>query len=409
MSNNHEERSVPGADPARQVADLPVVVTTILSGDGITGVDTHIRQLRHYLNRSEKPQILVTPFSWARPLTYPVFGLRSVLQRCCPPVGVAWYLHWHEVFVRNALRHVLAKAGDCVIYAQDPFSARAALRVRRGQHQRVVMAVHLRISMADEWADKNQIGRDGLVFNWIRRIERTSIPDVDGLVYVSRWARTALTAWMPEAETVPAAVIGNFVAPLAVKPMQEPLGDLVTVGNLDLVKNHRYLLDVLAAARQLGKALSLDIFGEGPCRKDLQRQARDLGLNDQVRLRGFRSDVREHLPRYRTYVHASYSESSSLVIMEAMAAGLPILAGSIGPIEELCDDGIEARFWPLDDPAKAAAVLVGLLDSEQELLRAAQAALERFRRDYDAAVVGPQLMSFLQGATRQVPRAGAQP
>ena len=47
-----------------------------------------------------------------------------------------------------------------------------------------------------------------------------------------------------------------------------------------------------------------------------------------------------------------------------MAAGLPIVAGDIGGISELCDDGVEARFWPLDDPAQAAATLIDLLDCE---------------------------------------------
>ena len=86
----------------------------------------------------------------------------------------------------------LAGVGDCVVYAQDPLAARAALRARRGPHQRVVMAVHFRISQADEWADKEQITRDGTVFREIRKAEREVIPKVDGLVYVSKWAQDAL-------------------------------------------------------------------------------------------------------------------------------------------------------------------------------------------------------------------------
>jgi glycosyltransferase involved in cell wall biosynthesis len=261
--------------------------------------------------------------------------------------------------------------------------------------------------MADEWADKNQIKRDGTVFRAIRQVERTVIPQVDGLVYVSRWARDALLSWLPEAGAVPYAIIGNFVAPLPAKAAEEMAGDLVTIGNLDLVKNHRFLVDVLAEAKQAGTTLSLDVFGEGPCRKDLLSQARSLGLEEQLRLRGFRPDVRDFLPSYRAYVHASYSESSSLAIIEAMAAGLPIVAGNTGPISELCDDGVEARFWPLDDPAQAAAVLIELLDHEPERLKAARAARERFRRDFDADVVGPQLQSFLLGVTPVNPQASA--
>jgi glycosyltransferase involved in cell wall biosynthesis len=375
----------------------PLLIATILRGDGITGVDTHIRQLRRYLEECDEESTLVTPFSWGRPLTYPVFGFRRLLQACSRSASVAWYLHWHEVFLRNALRRELAGIGDCVVYAQDPLAARAALRVREGPHQQVVMAVHLRISMADEWADKKQIRRDGSVFRDIRKAERETIPQVDGLVYVSKWARDALLSWLPEAAAVPYAVIGNFVAPSPTGQKRAPIGDLVTIGNLDLVKNHRFLLEVMAEANKTGRAFTLDIFGEGPCRKDLLSQARALGLEEQVRLRGFRSDVREYLPGYRAYVHASYSESSSLAIMEAMEAGLPIVAGDTGPIAELCDDGVEGRFWPLDDPAQAAVVLIELLDREPVRLKTASAARERFRREFDADVVGPRLRSFLLG------------
>jgi len=268
------------------------------------------------------------------------------------------------------------------------------------------MAVHFRISQADEWADKKQIKRDGTVFRAIREVEREVVPRVDGLVYVSKWARDALLNWLPEAAAVPYAVIDNFVAPLNLEREPEPRGDLVTIGNLDIVKNHRFLLQVLAEAKRAGRSFTLDVFGEGPCRKDLLQLTRSLSLEEQVRFRGFRADVRQFLPGYRTYVHASYSESSSLAIIEAMAAGLPIVAGNIGPISELCDDGVEARFWPLDNPAKAAAMLLDLLDSEPKRAMAARAASDRFHRDFDADVIAPRLSSFLQGATAGVHSRG---
>src|SRR5690349_967882 len=246
MTDNNGRPS-PSSGRFLDEASLPLVIATILRGDGVTGVDTHIRQVRRYLDECGAVSTLVTPFSWGGPLAYPVFGLRPlVLERCSRPASVAWYLYWHEVFLRNALRRRLAEVGDCVVYTHDPLAARAAMRVRRGPHQRVVMAVHLRISMADEWADKDQIKRDGTVYRAIRQVEREVIPQVDGLVFVSRWARDALVGWLPEAATVPSAVIGNFVAPWHAEPGRESLGDLVTIGNLDLVKNHRFMLEVLA-------------------------------------------------------------------------------------------------------------------------------------------------------------------
>ena len=375
----------------------------MLREEGITGVHTHVRELRQYLGRVGVDAPVVTPFSWFRALAAPVFGLRRVVERCSRAAGVAWYRYWHEVFLYHALRRRLAGLGDCIVYAQDPPAARAALRARQGRHQRVILAVHFRISQSDEWADKEQITRGGTVFQRIRRTERQVIPQVDGIVYVSKWAREALLGWFPEAVAVPATVIFNFVAPLNSTPgITERLGDLVSVGNLDFVKNHRYLLEVLAETRAAGQAFTLDVFGEGPLHNELVRQIKALGLDDHVRLRGFRPDVRTLLPGYRAYVHASYSESSSLAIIEAMAAGLPIVAGNIGPIAELFDDGVEGRYWPLDNPIQAAAVVIDLLGCEPARLKASDSATERFRREFDADHVAPRLYRFLLEPTDTV-------
>ncbi len=262
------------------------------------------------------------------------------------------------------------------------------------------MAIHFRVSQADEYADASLIKRGGKVFREIRQVEREVIPQVDGLVPVTTWARDALVNWLPQAVSVPHAVIGNFVysQPFDMAGLQ-PLGDLVTIGSLERVKNHRYLLKTLAEANRRGRHYTLDIYGEGSCRADLSRLALSLGLQHQVRFRGFRSDVRNFLPRYRAYVHAAYSESSSLAIMEAMAAGLPIVAGYLEPLAEICDEGVEGRFFPLDDPAQAAATLIALLDSEVARAKAAEAARERFHRDFDAEVIAPRLLSFLQGGS----------
>ena len=383
-----------GAEPLNR-SSQPLLIATILRQEGITGVHTHFQQLRRYLDESGTTATIVTPFTWSRTLAVPVFAPRLLLRHISGSADVAWYRHWHEQFLYKALLARLDEVQDCVIYAQCPVSARAALRARRAPYQRVVMAVHFRTSQADEWVVDKLIKRDGAQFRAIRELEREVIPQVDGLVYVSRWAQQALLSWLPQAASVPSAVIENFVAPLPAGSDKDPIADLVTIGNLLPAKNHRYMLDVLAAARQMGRSLSLDVFGEGVLQKDLQRRTRSLGLEGQVRFRGFRRDVRDFLPHYRAYVHSSYSESSSLAIIEAMAAGLPIVAGNIGPIAELCDDGVEGRFWPLDDPSAAAKVLIDLLEDEPARQAAARAAQQRFRRDFDADVIGPRLWSFL--------------
>lgn len=384
-----------------------MIIVTIFRETGSTGVHTHSQQLRRYLEQCGTVVTLITPFTWGWPLYYPVFAFRFALQPFSRAASVAWYRHWHEVFLHKALRRRLEYAGDCTVYAQGPLEARAALRARRGPHQRVVMAVHFRTSQADEYAEPGrEIKRDGRVFRAIRQVERDVIPRLDGIVFVSEWARHALLSWLPAAAAVPSAVIGNFVTPLRREPGQKLLGDLVTVGRLDTPKNHRFLLEVLAEARRAGRTLTLDVFGEGPLRQDLERRISSLGLEGQVRFHGFKRDVRHFLPAYRAYVHASYAETSSLAIIEAMAAGLPIVAADIGPIPELYDAGVEGRFWPLDDQAQAAATLIDLLDSEPTRSKAARAASERFDRDFDVNVVGPRIRSFLLSPARDGAASG---
>jgi glycosyltransferase involved in cell wall biosynthesis len=373
-----------------------LIVATIFREHGSTGVHTHFWQLLGYLDKCGIPATLLTPFSWARPLTYPAYAPRLVLDRFSGAASVRWYRYWHELFLRRALARCLATAGECVVYAQGPLEAGAALKARRGKHQRVVMAVHFRFSQADEHAEPGrELKRGGNLYRSIRAFERTVIPELDGIVYVSKWARDALLSWLPEAGQVPYEVIGNFITPMQYDEQQELLADLVSTGKLELRKNHRFLIDVLAEAKKTGRLLTLDIYGDGPLRGELEEQARLLGVDSQVRFRGFRTDVRQFLSRYRVYVHAASAETSSLAIMEAMAAGLPIVAANVGPIAELCDDSAEARFWPLDNSTKAAATLLELLDSPDKLNASSMAARLRFSRDFDANVVAPRLCSFL--------------
>jgi glycosyltransferase involved in cell wall biosynthesis len=394
----------------------PIVIATLARERGITGVHTHVHQLREFLARSDSEVVQVTPHSWAgrspvrRLALGLIFGVRPVLERVSGRTHVWWYRTSHEWFLRRALRRQLAEVGPCVVYAQCPPSAYAALQARTGPHQRVVLAVHFRISQSDEWADKGHIAPGDRLYRSIRALERRTVPAVDGLVFVSSWARSAVEEWMPEAATVPGVVVPNFVRAVPVRALV-PRGDLVSVGNLEAIKNHRYLFRVLACARQRGHRYTLDVFGEGVERGNLLALADELGISQQVRLCGFRRDVPSLLPGYRLYVHASYSESSSLAIMEAMGVGLPVVSSDAGALPELFDEPEHGRFWPIDDPQRGAEILIDFLESEHELRRAGRAALQKFRSDYDAEVVAPRLVSFLRSGqdTGVRPRVDAQP
>ena len=374
-----------------------VIVATLMSRAGTTGLQTHVREVSEYFTRASRPVMVVTPMSRATVLAVPVFGARLAVEKANAAAGVVWYRVSHQQFLYHALRRAVARGdGDVVIYAQCPVSARAALDARTDASQRVVMAVHYDGSQADEWAEKGAIANDGRIFRWIRNLEESTIPELDGLVFVSASARRSLSACIPGADAVESAVVPNFMYPLAptASTIAEP-ADLVTVGGLELHKNQAYLLDVLAAANRFGRRYTLDVIGEGPTHKALVARRGELGLDDQVRLHGRLPSARPALPGHRAYVHAATREAFPYAVIEAMAAGLPIVSGPTGGIPEMVDDGVEGRFWPLDDADAAARILIDLLDDEPRRASIGSAARGRFGCAFDVAVVGPRLEQLL--------------
>ncbi len=382
-----------------RAGDLPeLVIASILRPEGNTGVHTHVREFRCYLESEGVPVTLVTPYSWGSLLTAPFFAPRLLLTKVHKSASVAWYYHFHEAFLRRALRRHLASGNAAVVYTQGPREARAALDARRGPHQQVVMVVHSLTSQTETWVFKAMLRTEGRTYRHIRHVEAETIARLDGIVHVTDLARDALLAWLPVPGPARAAVVPNFIAMREHAAHGDPELDLVTIGSLELLKNHGYLLDVLAAAKRMGRRYTLDVFGEGSQHSCLVRRAKQLGLSAQVRFLGFRPDVRTLLTAYRVYVHTAFRESQGIALIEAMAAGLPLVVADRGGVTEVCDEESGARFWPLDDATRAASILIEVMEDEVERVRARHRVLAAFRERFDAAVVAPRLYQFLMDA-----------
>ncbi|QDT03406.1 Glycogen synthase [Rubripirellula lacrimiformis] len=102
------------------------------------------------------------------------------------------------------------------------------------------------------------------------------------------------------------------------------------------------------------------IAGEGPCRRELQSQIDSLGLNDTVRLIGETAQVAELLHRARAFVLPSNSEGVSLTLLEAMFAGVPIVATNVGGTPEVIQNGSNGLLVPAKDPQTMAHAMMEL-------------------------------------------------
>ncbi|MDP3420312.1 MAG: glycosyltransferase family 4 protein [Thiobacillus sp.] len=375
---------------------VPVLIASMMRPEGETGVQTHVRAVRDWLARNSRPVTLVTPFDRPRWQVYPVFGLRRLLDRISKPASVWWYRHWHAVFLQRALSVRLADGETCVIYAQCPLSARAALRARQSRAQKVVMVVHFNLSQADEWADKGAIPRDGGLFRAIRQQEAVILPQVDALVYVSDFMRRELQRRIAGLDAVPSRVIPNFLGDPGVVQTIEAEADLITIGTLEARKNQRYALEIVQAAAQLGRPLSLTVAGDGPDRAMLEHYVKDKRLGKQIRFLGFVPRAAALMPGHRACLHVARMESFGIVLIEAMSRALPVFAPQVGGMPEVFNDGIEGRLIPLDDAPAAARLIIEWLEDERRMRLASEAARQRFLDRFEADRVAAELADFLE-------------
>lgn len=111
----------------------------------------------------------------------------------------------------------------------------------------------------------------------------------------------------------------------------------VCVARLEKQKNHGLLVKAFARVRDEAPGAQLLLAGDGVCRPELESQIDQSGLHGRVHLLGQRSDIPELLAAADVFVLASDTEGNPLSVMEAMAAGLPVVATAVGGVPELVD------------------------------------------------------------------------
>ena len=140
---------------------------------------------------------------------------------------------------------------------------------------------------------------------------------------------------------------------------EQGLPTIVTVGRLQAPKDPLTFVRALAGLN--GLPFRGIVAGDGPERQHVAAELRELGLSGQVDLLGQRRDVRELLADSDVFVLASRSEALPISILEAMAAGVPVVASAVGGVAELVVDGVTGFIVPPGDPDALSDALARLL------------------------------------------------
>lgn len=145
---------------------------------------------------------------------------------------------------------------------------------------------------------------------------------------------------------------------------------LVAVGNLRYPKNYPYLIE---AFKQMPRNVTLDIYGDGPLKEELQRDITNYNLN--INLQGAQQHIYEKLPLYDAFILSSFYEGQPLSLLEAIACGLPALLSDIPVLREVA--GENAVYFNLSDPGDLIKKIESILKGDTDIIKNVKPALQR--------------------------------
>lgn len=189
-----------------------------------------------------------------------------------------------------------------------------------------------------------------------------------------------------------------------VGPRQPVSGRLVYIGRLAEKKGVDVLLEALVAVPHA----DLVVIGDGPDRGALEARAARLGVADRVRFEGRQpKDAVLHALTTATAVvipsrvaSDGDQEGTPVVLAEAMAAGVPVVASALGGLGECIEDGRTGVLVPPDDPPALAAALTAVTSGTVDLDAMGRAAADEAARSLDIAAVGRAYEVLLRAAAR---------
>ena len=179
----------------------------------------------------------------------------------------------------------------------------------------------------------------------------------------------------------------------------------LTVGRVAFEKNIGFLLPVLDRVRRSVPEVVLIIAGEGPALGALQRQVRERGLADNVRFVGYLDRAGPLLDCYRSanvFVFASRTETQGLVLLEAMALGLPVVSTAVMGTQSVLDGACGAIVVSEDEVQFASAVEMVLKSHELQASLGSQAR-QYVEARWSSAEMAKRMLELYRGVAGRVP------
>lgn len=180
---------------------------------------------------------------------------------------------------------------------------------------------------------------------------------------------------------------------------------LLFVGRLAGVKGVPVLLQALARLKTQHPALQLTLIGDGPERPRIEAEAKALGLGDNTRFLGYQSQdaVAEALQQSDLFVLPSFAEGLPVVLMEAMAAALPVVTTRIAGVPELVQDGESGLLVAPGDVDALSTALETLVSDPKRRARMGRAGREKVCAEFDIMTEARKLSALFRQPAGNAP------
>jgi glycosyltransferase involved in cell wall biosynthesis len=167
--------------------------------------------------------------------------------------------------------------------------------------------------------------------------------------------------------------------PLRANPGSHQVKQLIMVARFVPQKDHRLLL---LALKGIEANWNLMFVGDGPYLKEIQNMAAELGLDRRIQFLGNRSDIPELLAESDIFLLPSNWEGLPISILEAMRAGLPVIATNVGGVAEAVTDGVTGFLVAAQDVDQLRTRLRELMESPDLMFRMGQNGRDRYEADF---------------------------
>lgn len=172
---------------------------------------------------------------------------------------------------------------------------------------------------------------------------------------------------------------------------------LVNVGSFQKKKNQQFLIDVLKVLQGKGLSLQLTLLGDGLEKIKVMTKAKELGIDSLVQFKGNVKNVQDYLKNADIYVHSAFYEPFGLVILEAMAAGLPCVSIDGGGNRDITEHGVNGFIVQKQDAIEFAQRIADLASDKVLYQKIARAGQET-AKGYDICIYVQRLLNLYEKA-----------